>query len=191
MLWEFFCKHSIYNRCFCTFTHNHRFTNLCFFDGFGRCFGPRFLMFFSRNFVFFRYRFLHWFWMPFWVHFGAKWSQNGSQNHHFWHPKSTLAPKSTLGCILVAFGLTFGSLLAPFGSLLAPFGTLWLPFGSLLAPFGSLLAPFCSLRAPFGSLWPPFSFGSLLDAPKHTCDGIVHKKRWRDRGFAAPKIIMG
>ena len=34
----FFCKHSIYNRCFCTFTHNHRFTNLCFLDGFGRCF---------------------------------------------------------------------------------------------------------------------------------------------------------
>ena len=85
--------------------------------------------------------------------------QNGSQKlsggHPFWLPKSTLAPKATFGCTLVAFWLPFGTLSPPFWSLLAP-------FGSLSAPFWSLLAPFCYLLAPLAPFWHPLR--SIFDA---------------------------
>ena len=101
-------------------------------------------------------------------------------------PISTLGPKSMLGCILVAFWLTLGSLWAPFGSLLAPFGTLWLSFGSLLAPFGSLWLPLGSLLLPFGSLWLPL--GSLL---LHLCHfGSLSAPLWRRNTPATLKYVL-
>ena len=65
--------------------------------------------------------------------------------------------RSVFACILVAFWLPFGPLLAPFGSLLAPLGALLAPLGALLAHFGALLAPLGALLAHFGSLLAHFA----------------------------------
>ena len=71
-----------------------------------------------------------------------------------WLQKSTVAPKATLGCILLTFWLPFGTLYLTFGALWLPFGAL----GSLLVAFGSFWPPFCSLLVPFGYILVPFGF---------------------------------
>ena len=69
------------------------------------------------------------------------WPQISRMRAPFLHQKSTLAPKPTFGCTLVALWLPFGTLWAPFWSLLGSFWCLLASFGSLLAPFLYLFAP--------------------------------------------------
>ena len=97
---------------------------------------------FSWKSTFFRHPLLHWFLINFLI---EKWHQNGSQKlsrgQPFWLPKSTSAPKAIIGCTLVAFWFTFGTVSTPFWLLLALFWCLLIPFGSLLSSFLYLFAP--------------------------------------------------
>ena len=72
-------------------------------------------------------------------------SRNGSENRHFRHPTSTLAPGSI------------------FRRIYLDIGRLWAPFWQPLGPFGSLSAPFWARLAP---LWHPFRSILVTYAPK-------------------------
>ena len=88
--------------------------------------------------------------------FGPKINQTGSQSilcgHPFWLPKSTLVPKATFGCTLVAFRLPF----ACFEFHLNRFGLHFVTFGVRLATFRVHGDTFSLLRLPFGTLFAPF-----------------------------------
>ena len=87
--------------------------------------------------------------IDFWNIFDGKWCQNGSQKYQpgpqFLHIFYSLFRTSTLGGILVALWLPFGTLLAPFGSLLARFWPQWAHFWYAFGTICLLLAPFCSI----------------------------------------------